>query len=80
MLVQPPLEEILDGDWFCPTCVADGRDKERRSRRKAAPKQAPPPPPKKVLGNRALAAMMSEDEDSEADGAVTVKVLDPKDR
>ena len=80
VFVQPPLEEIPDGDWYCPTCVTDGKDKKWRSRRRAAPKQATPPPPKKVLGNRALAAMMSEDEDSEADGGVTVKVLDRKDR
>lgn len=83
-LAQPPLEEIPEGDWYCPTCVADGKDGKRRTRKKAAPKQATLPPPKMVPRNRALAAMHGPDEDSDkdsdADGAVIVKIQSHKDR
>ena len=79
MFAQPPLDEVPAGDWFCPTCVTDGKAGKRRRRRRA-PKQATPPPPKQAPRNRALAAMLSDDESSGADGAVTVKILAQKDR
>merc|ERR1711936_1364854 len=28
---QPPIEEVPDGDWFCPACSAEGGPKERRT-------------------------------------------------
>ena len=77
---QPPVGEVPAGDWFCPTCVTDGKAGRRQRKTRAAPKQATPPPCKQAPRNRALAAMLSEDEDSDADGAVTVKIMDRKDR
>ena len=79
-MAQPPLEEVPEGDWYCPTCATDGRERKRRTRKKAAPKQATPPLPKARTGNRALAAMLGDDEDSDADGAVTVKVPGPEEQ
>lgn len=81
MLVQPQLEEVPDGDWYCPTCVTDGKAAGKRRKEKSRVKQKTPPPPKPLTRNRALAAMLSDDEASDfVDGAVTVKVTDQSDR
>ncbi len=48
---------------------------------KSRVKQKTPPPPKPLTRNRALAAMLSDDEACDfVDGAVTVKVTDQSDR
>ena len=81
VLAQPPLDAVPDGDWYCPTCIADGkasRPAKRGRGRKA--KQEAPPPAKRALGNRALAAILSDDEDSQADAAVSLKVLGESNR
>lgn len=81
VLAQPPLDRVPDGDWYCATCIADGKAsrpaKQARSRKG---KQKAPPPAQRAPGNRALAAMLSDDEDSQADGAVSVKVLGENNR
>ena len=81
VLAQPPLDAIPDGDWYCPTCIAD--DKASRPAKQARgrkAKQEAAPPAERALGNRAPAAMLSDDEDSQADGAVSVRVLGESNR
>ena len=81
VLAQPPLDAVPDGDWFCPTCIADGKaSRPAKQARGRKAKQAAPPPAKRTLGNRALAAMLSDDEDSQADAAVSLKVLGESNR
>ena len=78
---QPPLDAVPNGDWYCPTCIADGKaGKPAKQARSRKAKQKPPPPGRRTLGNRALAAMLSDDEDSPADFAVSVKVLGESNR
>ena len=52
-IVQPPLDKVPKGDWYCSTCYAVGM---RGKRKKAAPKQAVSTQPRRVLRHRAQAA------------------------
>jgi len=79
--VQPQLEEVPDGDWYCPTCITEGKAAGKWRRKKSKVKQKTLPRPKPLTGNRTLAAMLSDDEECDfVDGAVTLKVTDQSDR
>lgn len=72
--MQPPLDEVPEGDWYCPTCVSDGKAGKagKRATKQKAARQATPSPAKK-------AALLGDDEDddmAEADGGVTMSILD----
>lgn len=60
-------------------CIADGKARTVQ-KQKAAQGKTPPPAERSIMRNRALAAMLSDDEDSDADAIVTVKVMNQSDR
>lgn len=60
-------------------CIADGKARTVQ-KQKAAQGKTPSPTKRSMMRNRTLAAMLSDDEDSDADAIVTVKVMNQSDR
>ena len=60
-------------------CIADGKACPVQ-KQKAAQGKTPSPTKRSMMRNCALAAMLSDDEDSDADAVVTVKVMNQSDR
>ncbi len=77
--LQPPLDEVPEEDWYCELCIVDGKARTLQQQ-KAAQGKVPTPGKRYVARNRALAAMLNDDEDSDVDAAVTVKVINQSDR
>lgn len=80
--VQPPLDEVPEEDWYCDMCIADGKARTVQKQKAAQGRRwgRRPPAKRSITRKRALAAMLSDDGDSDADAVVTVKVMNHNDR